>query len=722
MRFFRTIPNYLAAAIAMAAFAASSPAAEPTVLDKLPTNTEYAVSVLRLGETAESFGKTNLWKMIKEDKFAKEAWKKFLAQYEAGENNWGPFKAILEDPANKDWPALAADAFSREIFFSAGNGSAELYAAYQEAFGYEGIWQTFLEGAKNPNPGQQDAAVTNRYRAILRSYNAKPDRLKAPNLLFGLKVSDSKKISQQLDRLDGILPMLLKGSKLEGRVEKQKIAGDEFRVITIDKDMIPWKEIEDKLEEYEEKPGEFNPLIAHLKKRTLRIAFGIRQGYLLIAIGETVDHVGSFGGDGDKLAGRAEFKPLAKYAEKPITSIAYVSAKFRQTATPNVALLGGVLEVAKAGLAKAEELPEDQRKAIEKDVDALAKELAKGSQPPKAAMSFSFRSAKGWESFSHDYSPTEGVSKTPLTILNHLDGNPLFAGAYRSSTTVEDYRGIVKWLGVFGKHALKYAETTAPNGDEIAKVYRDLALPLLKELNEIIEKLWFPAVADGQTGIVIDSKWKSMQWHAAMPESAVAIPMFELGLLLGVSDAAKFEKAVDGFRLWANEAYAKVRDLNPAGEVPDFEIPKPPVIKVKGTTLATIALPEAWGLDPQLLPTAGLTDTIAAFTLSRSHTDRLLKVSPWKGTAAPLADAKKPLDSFLYLYHEGLVDTLAPWLEMAVGFAPQPEDGPNLEEYLPKVLSIMRAFKSYSSATFRDATGTVTHSEVILGDVPAAKK
>ena len=99
-----------ALAAAMLFGATALPAAEPkTALDQLPANTEYMVSMLRLGEQIESFGKTNLWKMIKEDKFAQEAWKQLVAKYEAGDGEWAAIKAILGDPANKDWPGLAID-------------------------------------------------------------------------------------------------------------------------------------------------------------------------------------------------------------------------------------------------------------------------------------------------------------------------------------------------------------------------------------------------------------------------------------------------------------------------------------------------------------------------------------------------------------------------------------------------------------------------------------
>jgi len=703
-------------ALALAAPAAN--AADPkTSLEKLPANTEYFASVLRLGETVEILGKTQLWKMVWNDKFVQEAWKKFLADYEMNEKS-APLRGVLNDPANKDWPALAGDAFSNEIFVAVGDGGGETLAMFGEFYG-NSFTQGITEGIKNAN--NPEAAQKAQARRVLTMFNEKPERLKLPDILIGLKVSEPDKVAAQIKRLDGILPMLTKGTPVEGRIETAKIGGDEFRILAVDGSLLPWKEFEDRLDNLEDKPNEFKKLIDHVKKMKLTVAIGVRQGYLLIAIGHTTEQLAKFGGTGEKLASRAEFKPLAKFAGKPLTSVSYTSAKLRKAVAPKPEDIAGYLSLAKEGLKRAEQLPEEQRKAIEKDLEALAKDLATGFTTPGGAMDFSVRTPTGWESFAHDY--TEPIGKSvPLTMLNQLGGNPLVAAVYRSGTTVEDYLAFTKWLKIFAGHGEKAVEALAPNGEEMVKKYREEAVPLLKELDQIVEKLWLPALADGQQGIVLDGVWTSKQWHAAMPPADKPMPMIELAFLLGVSDAAKFEKAVESLRLWTNKAYARTRELNPAGAAPEFEIPKPNVLKVKGVTLANYAIPEALGLDTQFLPTAGLTDKFAALSLSRGHTERLLKETPLKVKAAPLADPSKPLDGAFHVNWAGIVDTLAPWIEMGASFAPQPDDGPNLEEYLPKMLGVMKVFRSYTRVTYREAGGTVTHSEAIFGDVPAMKK
>ena len=95
MRLPKVISRFAVALLATLTVASTAPAAEPkTALDQLPANTEMFFSMLRLGESVESFGKTNLWKAIREDKFAQEAWKQLLAKYEAGDGEWGMIKAI----------------------------------------------------------------------------------------------------------------------------------------------------------------------------------------------------------------------------------------------------------------------------------------------------------------------------------------------------------------------------------------------------------------------------------------------------------------------------------------------------------------------------------------------------------------------------------------------------------------------------------------------------
>src|SRR5262249_10189930 len=148
-------------------------------------------------------------------------------------------------------------------------------------------------------------------------------------------------------------------------------------------------------------------------------------------------------------------------------------------------------------------------------------------------------------------------------------------------------------------------------------------LPILSQMDEVNVKMLYPALADGQIAFALDAKWTSKQWQSALPETTKALPLAEMGLVLGLSDAELFRKSLGEYRRLITELFSAVRDLGPGG--PGVEIPEPKKEKGKAGDLYYYPLPADWGLDPQIQPTAGVGDKFAALSLSRAHTERLLQ-------------------------------------------------------------------------------------------------
>lgn len=711
----RSVLPAMLAAVAFLSLAPVARAADPpkpadTALGKVPADAEYFRSVLRLGETFDLIGKTRLWARLWNDPAVQEMLKQARAAYDAGEGDLAPLKKFFADPVNAELPALALDALSQEVFVYAGDGAGDFTSLLMETAGgakYGPVLQKFL----GQDVGDLDRA---RVRLGLQALAEKPERLRVPDLIVGFQVAEPKKVADQLRRLDPLLADALKGTPLAGRSKRAKVGGDDFLVLELDGSLVPWDKVP--IAEYEEKKGEFDPLLKRLKAMKLTVAVGVRQGYLLVAIGESVDRITRFGGDGPRLAGRPELKPLAKAAGRPLTAVGYTSAKLRQATATKAEDVTGFAELSKWGLEFAG-LPEDLRNAIQKDVEALTKAIGRGLVKPGAAMHFSVRTARGWETFDHDYTdPGPGQSR-PLTLLNHLGGDPLLAAVWRSGTTVEDYRAFVKWVTTFAGHAEKVAVAKELVPAETIALFRKAVLPILRELSDVTEKLWLPALEDGQQGFVVDAKWTSKKWHESV-ETPQALPLPEVGLVLGVSDAEKFAQALEGYRTVVNKAIAKARELAPPGSVPEFEIPKPKVEKAGGTTFAFYPIPAEWGIDKQFQPTGGLSERVAALTLSRGHTERLLKATPLRTGLAPLADLDRPLDSAFYFNWSAWVDAIDPWADYAIRAAGADDEAAAIAR---KVVVALRVFRAYGSATYREGGATVTHSEAVFGDVDLGK-
>jgi hypothetical protein len=693
-------------------------AADPTpatALDKLPATVETYQSVLRLGETIELIGRTRAWQQLWNDPTVKDLRKKLQEEFaKADGDGLAALRKFLADPANAELPELALDAVSNEIFFSTGAGTGDLLALGQELFGvarFGPVFQKLLgQGAGDP--------ATARIRIVLKALSEKPERIRIPDLLIGFKVSDPAKVKTQLKRLDPVVAGALADTPLKGRSKRVKVDGDEFLVLELDGSLVPWDLLP--LAMFEEKEGEFAPLLKHLKAMKLTVAVGVRQGYLLIAVGSSTDQLVKFGGPGPKLAGLPEFKPLAEFAGKPLTSVGYTSAALRQVTGTTAEDVMGYGDLLKVWLEQAD-LPDDLRKAIEKDADALLRSVAKDLPKPGATTSFSFRTARGWETYAYDYTPPAAGAARPLTLLNHLGGDPLMAAVWRSGTTVDDYRAAVKWAKIIAGHVEKVVLVKAPDAEETIKTVRKEIYPVLQELSDVTERFWLPALADGQEGVVLDAKWTSKQWHAALPQTERPMPMLELGIVVGVSDRAKFEQALEGYRVGVNKLLKKAREVAPPGTIPELEIPRPKVETKGGRAFAHYPIPEGWGLDEQFRPTGGLSDKVAVLTLSRGHADRLLTETPLAAGLAPFAARKTP-DSAFYLNWAGVIDAVAPWVEFGVGAAAAEGDVQRNVEVARKVLGALKIFRKYGSVTYRENGATITHSEAVFQDIPAVEK
>lgn len=715
----RPRPAALAAAVALFVVApagAADPKPADTALGKVPADAAYFRSALRLGETVETIAKSRAWKEVWAEPQVQKLWEQAKAGFEAGEGPFAALKQFLSDPANADLPALALDAVSNEVFVYAGAGAGDAVALMQEMQGGMQFGRAF-----NQFFGQNgEDRATAQARAALQALAEKPERIKAPELVVGFKVSDPAKVAAQLKRLDPVVADALKDGPLAGRSKRAKVGGDDFLLLNLDGSLVPWDMLP--LAQFEEKEGEFGPLLERLKKLTLTVAVGVRQGYLLVAVGPSAEHLAKFGGAGATLAGRPEFKPLEKAAGKPLTAIGYASAALRGASEATAEDISGLADGLKSLLELAE-LSDETRKAIEKDLEAAGKGLARQVVKPGANVSYSVRTARGWETFDYDYTPADGgTAAKPLTLLDHLGGDPLLAAVWRSGTTVEDYQEMAKWAGIIAGHVKTVVGEKFPDAAPVVETVLTEFKPLLAELNEITEKLWLPALADGQEAIVIDAKWAQPKWHVAMPEADKPLPLPELGVVVGVSDRAKLEQAAERYWALGDKMIAKARELAPPGSIPEFALPKPKVERAKGRTLARFAFPVEWGVHEQVEPTAGASDTVGVLALSAAHANRLLDAKPLRADLAPLKDPKRPLESAFVFDWAGMVAVAGPWVDYLTG--PNGPAGENAEagEIARKVVRLLGVFQRYGSATYREGGATVTHSEAVFGDVSPVRE
>src|SRR5205823_366487 len=133
---------------------------------------------------------------------------------------------------------------------------------------------------------------------------------------------------------------------------------------------------------------------------------------------------------------------------------------------------------------------------------------------PGASMSYTFMTPRGYEGFAYNWGEHKGVdSSKPLTILDHLGGDPILFAAGRGKTSPEDLQMLSKW----GQPALYYFEQIGleeldEEQQETYKKVRKELDPLLKRFGKVVSDMLIPALSDGQGAIVVEAKTTSKKW------------------------------------------------------------------------------------------------------------------------------------------------------------------------------------------------------------------
>lgn len=698
-----------------------------TSLDLIPADAAFYGAMLRNREQVEAFANSKTWGRLTKLPFYQLARIGLQQQYTGPQ--FAEVRAMLEQDENRDLVALLTDAVSDDLFCYGGGNWVDFVELVQQM--YNGSqYAPVMQLMKDPHQRNDKAMQMASARGVLRVLARNPNKIKIPDLVFGFKIKNAQKAEAQIARLEVIAQALVGFQPmLEGRIKRTKLGDSSFLTLKLDGGMIPWDDIDWK--DLEEAAGEFDGVRKKLKKIELTISLGVRQGYLLFALGSTTEGVAKLGGEGPRLIGRPELKPLARAADKRLTGIVYnskalaaISQLSKEDVDNLVVLAGQALD--------AVGLPEVKSKAILKDVSGLAGEFKKAITPPGASLSFSYRSERGSESYEYQYGefPDRDSSKN-LTLLNHLGGDPILASVGRSKGTLEQYQAMSKWLKIAFGHAEsllleRIGEQEKQQYEQVGK----LVFPLLKRFDDITGKMLLPSLADGQAGFVLDAKWQSKRWHPDMPTGDKPLPMPELGLLVGVSDRDLLEKAMKSYGKLIEDVLLEVKENSPISQPPFTKLPTPEVKDGKDGKLYLWRLPKELKLDPRVTLTAGLSDKVGVLTLSAEHAERLLARKPLKVEGGPLADRKRPLTGASYFNNQTFIDAMSPWVMFAVERASLDKvlPGDNTDEESQKkqreqvvlhvraVLDALKAMGISTSATYIEDGALITHSEVVIRD------
>jgi len=693
-----------------------------TSLSLIPADAAFYAASLRNREQVEIFLKSNAYKTLRSLPLVKMAFEKAKMELSKPGGPLEMYKKFVSDESNKELAEVLLDAVSDDMF---------VYGSKQ--------WGDFLRITTRINNSISWSAAFTRVggedaqkgmvRPILLAAQKDRELLVVPDLVFGFKLRDSKKAVAQLDRLHKMaLAVTQKADPLKGKIQKKKVGGGTFVTVEVDGSLVPWEDAN--LSKFEDVKDEFKPLIDHLKKMTLAVSVGVKDDYLLVGLTSSTKGLERLGGKGKNVSEREEFAPLAKYASKRLTGISYASKEFLRTLTEiSTENVESTIKQFKMLLAEAKVVPKERREAIARDLDKLVDDYKKAVRPPGGQMGFSFLTDTGYEGFDYDYSNHDHLKGVNLHLHNHFGGNPIFAAAFACKVDGAAYKYLV-WIikAAHGHLEAILLDMVPPEAKEAYEKFAKEVFPVVKRIDGIIAKQLIPSMKESGLGIVIDAKWKSKQWVKELPALPQEMPMLELGLLVGISDAKGFQTAVKDLRLALNELWEKFRSSVPDGEnIPEFKIPAPEVEKGKAGNLYYYPLPDDFGLDKQFLPVAGVGKRVSLLALSKGHANRLLTSTPLKMKEGPLA--RKDLIGCSLLNWPALVDSAAPWVEhgvkSAIVAAKDDAEGAKkaqekADEVLKQVrvgLDVLRCFKGSSNAVYLEEGKLISHVQITVKDL-----
>jgi hypothetical protein len=696
---------------------------EATSIRLIPADAAFYGAMLRNREQIEIIARSNAWKHIVEMPIVQQGLAALQGKLDEGGPQADQFRKVIDNPQAQDLLAMLADMFSDDVFYYGNTAVADTIKLIQQvsnAFNYGGIVLQVIDQESDLNDGQR------RGKAALAALAKNLDLMKIPTVIIGYKIEDEDRAKINLGKLEGLLGFAtMMQPQLAGSVVRQEVGEDQFLTITLTGKMIPWEAIPlDDLRELDATDGDIDKIVDKITDLQLVIAFGIREGYLMTAVTDSIDQIARLG-QGDTLLARPEMEPLKKHGDRRLVGIGYSSQEFVNRIALSAEDLDALLELGDAMLSQVE-LDESMKGQIRTDATALADEIKQLLPTPGAALRYSFLTDRGVESFLHNWTENHLlIGSKPLALLEHVGGDPLLAIVWREDFRVEHYDRIVHWVKLLHGY---FEQFVMPQMDEDDRTkFEQLAEqvgPLCKKFHQVNREKLIPAF-EGESALVLDAKLMSTQFCREMPLAEKPMPMVEPAMVTSIADRSLMEQAYEGYQDGLNELVEVLKQFDTKGEIPaEYHIPWPSFMEVEGASVLYYELPEAWGVDQQITPNAALIDNMAVVSASEDHSRRLLEGSSL-AAGGVLTDTGRPRAAAVLFDWSGTVHSLAPWVRLAARQATMEnlhvdQDDPKVEEVLQQVDTVLEVLQTIRKCTMEctfEQGQVITHSLMEIQDI-----
>jgi len=725
----------------------------------VPQDAAFVSSSLRLREQYDAIVNSNAFKSILQLPAVRRALDSLDEQRSTPGSPFSTFDTFMQLPENEDAVELLADMVATDTFVY-GEPScvsfwqlvrtladAQQRAGVGEATGGEadivvesieeedGDQQTELRGAAVDSV---DAA--RQARAVIAALAGNLDLLVVPDIVWGFKTAKGDLATDQIKRLEVLATLMLQADPdLARAVDRRKVAAGDFLTFTLDGALAPWDEIERSAVEMTEDAEGVAKVFGRLKQLDVVIAIGRVGDWVIVSLGDSADHLEKLvlsNGGRKGLLTLPAFAPLAEYGEKRLTGISYMSESLCEavnSSRSDVESLLGVVDQLDESAGVTAEAKKDFRGLAETIVD----EWGKRAPEPGPWMAFSFLADRGYEGYSWNWArnqPFDGTKR--LDLLEHAGGEPLGVMVSRMKNDPEGIDAAVDIIqgawALFQKHG---RPEMGIDEREKLDAFSEHVLPLAGKFAAILRDKVAKSLADGQVGLVLDSKGRTKRVQGELPPSAEPLPLVEPAVVVSLADPKLFKEGLSDLFALGDELTDALRQMDPDAVPEGYRIPEPEKSKGDDGSVWSWKLLNS-RLDDQIRPAIGVGDDVAVFSMAPKQAGRMLVESRLE-TGSQLAKFDEPLASAAAFDVAGAIDALEPWVIYLTRYgcvqerdgvvdpddeltaADENEQAKEVLEHVRVVLAAAKSLRAAAAETSFQGDALVTHWRNVIRDTPA---
>ncbi|WP_428304709.1 hypothetical protein [Lacipirellula sp.] len=688
-------------------------------LDWAPASASVYTSSLRIKEQIDVIAESNAWKKLIEIPSVAMGWQMAQMQINNPDGPAAMFWQLMELPENQQLAKLLGEMFSEEVVFIAG----EDFPKFMELLSIvQGSRLAPMIEAINAGGGHIDPNEA-RVRAVADAIAEDPELLAIPDMLMAFKVKDNAAGETQLKRLEVVVKMALKNSEAEVEFKRETINDVEYLVLNLDGSSIPWPEEKPAGLQIDEET--YDSLKEIISDKKVAVALGVWNGYVVLSIGESTEQLATLGDeDNDLLVETDSFEPLLPHLEEEegdLVGVQYISEGVMKAQMLSAADLDDAAEELGTLLEASDDIDDELKGELSEDIVELADDLKPYLPKPGDVAGCTLKTEEGFETFTYNWAENTRLDGSlPLELTNHVGGNPVFAFVGRGVNDPEAYALLAKWVGKGIEYFEGYglAEMDEEDRAQAEKVL-EVVKPLLVKIDEATREHLIPALEDGQGGFVLDADITSKKWQGEMPESFVELPMAEVALVFGVSDADELKEAGKAYWSIAQEAVEAFKEFDESEVPEDFELPEPEETEASDGSIFTWAAPSEAKLDDQIALAIGVGEHVATISSSPELAERILTETPWK--SFPVGSADEPRAVVVGFDFPALIDAITPWVDYGIrssvegeeAAGSEPEEGSQSGEIISQVhtgLEVLKCFRGVWSETVKEDDAWMTHT------------